>query len=204
MGYLLTRRREMILAGGSPAPVGPLIYQLENRVVTDSEIIDTGVAPFAPGVSCTILFDMNITTNPTNTAQAYRYVLAYVAAPNAPGTVKHAFKFIKPSQWNGNIRAEFFSDGGTNILKSAAGRKRIAITHEANASSISVWARNGTDAAFSCTASPFYGQTAVATSSVMTLGADYEAGRGLPPGTINLVEVYNVILPRTDIDAFLA
>ena len=194
MVNLLTRRREMILQSRSSE--GPLLYSLENRTVEDGEVIDTGVAPLRAGENMTILFDMTITRNPTNTAQAYRYVLFRIESSTR-------FDVCKPSQWNNGIRARFCgsadNDGTGKIASSAAGRKRIVITHEANSDSLIAVGKNGTDAATEKTI------TRTFTPSDATLHFGWTGtGFGLPPGTIHLAQVYNTILSQEEIDAFLA
>lgn len=185
----------------SAAPVGPLIYSLYDRVVTDGEVIDTGVSPFTAGVDMTLLFDMTITKNPTDTAEAYRYVLARVKSDNS-GRI---LSVSKPSQWNAGIRAIFFgsqdNDDAGKILTSAAGRKRFVITHIANTNSITAWGKSGTA---ETTQKTITGNTAfTASQQTLTFGL-LGTGTGLPPGTITKAEVYNTILSQAEIDAFLA
>ena len=198
MGNLLMRRREMILQSGTPE--GPLLYSLENRTVVDGEIIDTGVAPLRAGENMTILFDMTITRNPTNTAQAYQYVLFRIESSTR-------FGVYKPSQWNSNILARFCgstdNDGTGKIASSAAGRKRIVVTHEANSDHIVAIGKNGDDSSTTKTIS--MASTSWTPSSNETLHFGWTGtGTGLPPGTINLAQVYNTILSQEEIDAFLA
>ena len=198
MVNLLTRRREMILQSGSSE--GPLLYSLENRTVEDGEVIDTGVAPLRAGENMTILFDMTITRNPTNTAQAYRYVLFRIESSTR-------FDVYKPSQWNANIRARFCGSGDTdgtgNIASSATGRKRIVVTHEANSDHIVAIGKNGDNPSTTKTISRASSGWTPSSNETLHFGWT-GTGFGLPPGTIHLAQVYNTILSQEEIDAFLA
>lgn len=198
MGNLLMRRREMILQSGTPE--GPLLYSLENRTVVDGEVIDTGVAPLRAGKNMTILFDMTITRNPTNTAQAYQYVLFRIES-------YARFGVYKPSQWNVGIRARFCgsadNDGTGKIASSAAGRKRIVVTHEANSDHIVAIGKNGDDPSTTKTISRASAGWTPSSNETLHFGWT-GTGYGLPPGTITKAEVYNTILSQEEINAFLA
>lgn len=191
--------RRTMLALPSAAPVGPLIYGLYNQVVADSDVIDTGVKPFANGSDCTILFDMTITTNPTNTAQAYQYV------PLCAGN-KSNFSVNKPSQWNNGLRASFCNsadnDKAAKILSSAAGRKRIVITHVGGTKIVRAIGKAGTGEPLEKTLTGLATYT-LDENAVLTFGLT-GTGYGLPPGTITKAEVYNTVLSQAEIDAFLA
>ena len=190
------------MLAAAPAPFVPQkIYGLYNRTVVDSEIINTGVAPFADGVNCTILMDINITTNPSDTSNAYRYRLMYIVRSEGSG---RALSVEKPSQWNANIRALIgnvtSNDNIAKIATSAAGRKRIIVTHVANTNSIHAYGKVGTGDLLEKTPT----NTAVDFSSQnLTLGAT-GTGYGLPPATINKCEVYNYVFSQAEIDSFFA
>lgn len=196
MGNLLIRRREMILTAGEP--VGPLLYSLENRTVVDGEVIDTGVAPLRAGENMTILFDMTVTKNPTSKEESCYYFLLFVNS-------RTYFSVRKPGQWNNQIRTVAFNtsddDNNCQIMTTAAGRKRIVITHEANTNQVTAIGKQNAGTA---TVKTVIGRDAFSpTTETLKIGAP-GTRQGLPPGTINLAQVYNTILSQEEIDAFLA
>ncbi len=187
----------------SSAPVGPLIYSLYDHPVAEGDIILTDVTPFATDM--TILFDMTITANPTNTSSsAYRYILIEV------GSASNGLNVWKSSQWSNVINAVWFGKGNgygsddATIGKSAAGRKRIVITRAANAQGISGALRAiGKMNDSAPVEKTITSSNAINVSEILQFG-DSATGRHLPPGTITKIEVYNTILSDDEINAFLA
>ena len=194
------RRRALAGKANEPAP-SSLIFSLYNRAVSDGDVIDTGVSPFASGTSMTILLDISISKNPTDTSQAYRWRLLDILRSSGSGI---ALFVGKPSQWNAAIRALIgnatATDDNAKIATASAGRKRIVITHESNSSSIVAIGKVGDGTPTIKTVS---NNQISSSTSHLTLGA-VGTGYGLPPATINSIEVYSEILGQEAIDQFLA
>lgn len=192
------RRRMMQQAAGS---TGPLVYSIYNRNVSDSEVIETGIKPLADGFNLTILLDITVTNNPTDTSKAYRYCLI------SAGWSGNGITVLKPSQWNNGLRTRFLAstdnDDVAKILSSSAGRKRVVITRAAGADSIKAIGKDGDSAQTEKTLEK--GQNgSIDKTSELSLGYAGLTGAGLPTGTITKFEVYNIILSDSDIAAFLA
>lgn len=197
MGNDLRRRMMQQVAGST----GPLVYSIYNRDVSDSEVIETGIKPLVDGFDLTILLDITVTKNPTDTRQAYTYSLI------SAGWKDNGICVVKPSQWNAGLRMRFAAstdnDNVAKILSASAGRKRVVITRAAGANSIKAIGKDGDSAQTEKTLEKgLYGS--IDKTSELSLGYAGLTGAGLPPGTITKFEVYNIILSDSDIAAFLA
>lgn len=197
MGNDLRRRMMQQVAGST----GPLVYSIYNRDVSDSEVIETGIKPLVDGFDLTILLDITVTKNPSDTSQAYRYGLI------SAGWSEHGIAVCKPSQWNSGLRTRYLAstdnDDAAKILSSSAGRKRVVITRVAGADSIKAIGKDGDSAQTEKTLVKSR-YSSIDKTSELSLGYAGVTGAGLPPGTITKLEVYNIILSDSDIAAFLA
>ena len=195
MVSLMQRRREMMKkTAGEPH----LVYSLFNRTVTTGEQIKTGVKPFEADTNITILFDMNVTANPTSgAASKFRFLTCYNS-----GISLDAFRFVKNSTGASYYSIYWMGQNfGTNDLEVSTGRARIVVTHEAGSNTVKTYFKkdNGSIRTKN-TAKTF----TAATGNVLYLGGTANGQASLPAGVINSVKVYDIILTSDEINAFFA
>lgn len=179
--------------GGSPLPIP--IYTLGETAVTAGQRIATGIAPFVADMACTILFDMNISTNPSSGNGRY---CRFIDIPTDNIMLgKKQGSSPKLSFWWMGQETQI-----TNYtqLAGTTGRFRFCVTHEANSDDVKVTVKNASGTKDSHTISA----TFVATSTTMSLGYTNNVGGGLLPGTINSVRIYDSVLSDDAITAFFA
>lgn len=194
MGELLMRRRKMVLAG----EVNHLLYSLENYTTNGSRIA-TGVYPLTPDFSLTILFDFNMTTNPTSgMSRIWKLIYLYNNAIPANGIV-----IGKRSATNTQMSAYWMSGTQNGMAGSvtSAGRHRIAITHEAGSDTLNISYKSGSGTRINYTLTkPF---VASPENQLKFGGGADKSEQSVPPGTLT-AKVYDIVLTAEEINAFFA
>lgn len=191
----MNRRRALMMSGGSK--IAP-IYRLKNQTVSNSEV-NTGVAPFKADTPCTILLDINLNNNPASgTASLCKIMYNWFSALNTKG-----FCIGKVSRTTGQQNYWWIASGnGTAVAewKTGTGRYRYAVTHGANSDTITISCKKDDGSINTRTNT----QTFTPSTDALTLGRA-SSSQELPENTvINLAEIYDAVLPQSDIDAFFA
>ena len=172
--------------------------------VASGDSISTGIRPFAADQAVTILFDYTANTNPTgSSSKGSIQKLLQMGSTRELCIGKYNRQDATLSLWwlpssNANYT-------GISNMPSAPGRKRFAITHEANSNDILLKMRVDDGAPFSITST----KTFVPTDAILSAGYYSDPPpevntAGLPAGTINNFTIYDAVLSETEIEAFLA
>ena len=194
MNELMRRRRALM---GAKEKITP-IYSLYNHAVTAGNRITTGKAIFAEDVSTTVLFDFDMTSNPTTGyGRVWILMIVWHSGINA-----NALSIQKTAAAAVTLSGYYMSSNATSLTssKTSAGRHRISVTHEANSNTIYVKYKYGTGTTYSYTITGTYS----ATTGKLNFGRVENGDNSLPSGTINKAEVYDVVLDSATIDAFFA
>lgn len=181
-----------------------LLFSIENRTVTAGQRIETGVYPLKADFNLTILFDMTLSANPTQSgavASVWKLIRVYNDGISGEG-----IKIGKRSASNQNAQIWWMTTASTgagvsNIRIDGAYRNRIAVTHEAGSDTLKVSWRKGTETRRDYTVT----NTFVASSTnQLYFGQGTNGTSSLPPGTIKSAKVYDRILTAEEINAFFA
>ena len=192
MNSILRRRRALMGASGKDTS---LVYNIENVSCEAGTSIDTGVKFLSSDFNGTVLLDINVTSNKSSgNGSEYRPVSMYNSTrfEISIGKASPGSGYLS-TRWQGSSWAQFSN------TTAAAGRKRIAITHEANSKSVTFKYKDTGSV-----------QTKTETSGTFTpvnrslhIGAAAGA-QGLPASVINKAKIYSRILTTDEINAFFA
>lgn len=179
-----------------------LLYSIENLQVTAGTQIlakTSNVSKFAPlaaDKAMTILMDMDITAVASSGNGSKPLLFRIWDSPiNKEGLAiskQNAGSSTFSTLWMG-IRY------GMSDVSTGVGRKRFAVTHEANSDAVIVSVRVGTNTRKNVTFTRTF--TAAPANWLYVGGSGAE---GLPEGTINSFKYYDRILSADEINAFFA
>ena len=200
MVSLMQRRREMMGKKEEPAIVP--VYSLENHRTTAGELIDTGVYVLNENVSMTILFDYTYDAVPAagQVGCIFRPFTVYNSNTSAAALwvgIYSRYDANYQCHWQGTRQA--LTGNNTTITK--GGRQRIVVTHEANSNTVYVYARKDTGTRVNASYTQTYTPTA---DDQLTFAAGENNNYSFPAGMLTTAKVYDVVLPASQIDAFLA
>lgn len=188
MSSLMQRRRALMVKSVDPT----LLYSLEKYSFTD---ISKGI-PFsflANGHSRTLVIDIQIDQNPTSSnGSQYKFARSW----GSNGSVD--FSIGKNYASSSTIR--FVAVGKAVELSgttASPGRKRILLSHEADANVVRIYAKMDSGNLLTSTLTGTY-----ASSGSITIGG--AGGNMIKSGLINKYQIYDRILTQKEIDAFFA
>lgn len=192
----MRNRRRALMAQEEAA--SDILYLLENETVTRGTSINTGLKPLASDVTVTILFDFTNTEAPAGgDSSTMRYIDVYDDALGAlglrfgkkQGTISKYY-----AGWMGTM------DGDTALGSASMARMRVAVLHEANSPTVTIYVKRatGTKVTWTKTAESF----TPAPGNNLYFGQS--GNNSLPAGTITKAAVYNRILASSELDSFFA
>lgn len=174
-----------------------LLYSLANYSVSEGDHFSTGVAPWTAGLSTTILMDITTLSNPSandNPARVYKLLACWDSSAN-----RWALSFGKTSQYVSDQRFNWMGTQTTLTgSKTAAGRHRICVTHQANSNTITISYKYNNESIKTMQSTV----TFVSTTTNMAAGLGGSGGGSLPAGTINQFRIYDEIISDDDINSF--
>ena len=202
MNELMERRRALM--GGISAGARNPIYQIRNTAVASGESISTGVRAFAADLAVTILLDFTADTNPTgSTSKGSIHKLLQMGSTRELCIGKYNRTDETLSLWW--MPASNSDKTALTGVPSAAGRKRFAITHAANANELQLKAKvNDGDVSSVTKTKTFAASDAILSAGYYSDPPPEVNTAGLPTGTINRLAIYDTVLSDAEIDAFLA
>lgn len=189
-------RRRALMSTGAP-PIIP-IYSLYNHTVVAGDRITTGKAIFQSGKTATVLFDFDMTSNPTTGyGRVWILMIVWHSGLNA-----NALAIQKATASTGQMSCYYMGTTANAMTNSStsAGRYRIAVLHEADSNTITVYYKKDNGTLYTYT----FTNTYSATTSGLNFGRVANGDNSLPPGTINKAEIYDVTLDSETIIAFFA
>lgn len=192
----MSRRRALMGITGELQPV----YQLLDYSFSNGQI-RTETSPFAADKDLTILLDITTTSNPTSGSGSQ---IKFIQAFNL--TFSNSYPLLalgKQATGSTGLSCTWCSDPASYQTltgsTAAAGRKRFAVLHRANSTTLTIMHKMGTGATY----------TQTLTAESFTAGGDYLdfGGSGnwsLSTGIINKAAIYNSILPESILNNFFA
>ena len=189
----MNRRRALIGAGTEEN--NHLLFSLENQSVSEGDYFSSRTAIFAAGVTSTTLLDITTLSDPTSSSSSAR-LYKLLASWDSPAN-RWAFMLGKSTQY---VNDQRFNWMGTQTIltgsKTAAGRHRICLKHQADSNTITVSYKYNNESIITMQSTI----TFISTTSSIVAGA--ANGQGLPPGTINQFSIYDEIISDDDINSF--
>lgn len=187
---LFNRRRGLI----GKKEAAKLVYSLYNYDFELGEQITTDIKPLEEGYSVTILLDVNTNANPTSsTGRLWKLICIYNGVLSVRGIYIGKAQASNQAQsvWWNNSTATSLSSSSTSIA-----RHRIAVTHEANSDTLTVYYKKDSGTLRTQTIVNNF----TPASNFLNFGSTGD--NALPGGTINQAEVYNYILDSAAITEF--
>ena len=192
MGDLILRRRMMVQEENH------LVYSLYNQAVVAGTQINTGLKPMATGIDFTLLFDFDLTQNVTS---GYGRLWKLIQIWNQTNNVA-ALRIGKKSSASSMFTCWWMgTEQGIQNSYTSAGRQRISVTHQSESDTVNISYKkdNGTRRNSTYTATYLNSP-----GNWIYFGGTGNTDNALTPGTITKAEVYDIILPAADINAFFA
>lgn len=194
MSALTDRRSTLLVQAANRARP---IYCLENRSVSVGDRIITDLYPFQPDFSTTILLDITTTANPTsNGSSIWKLINVHNTEKGRP-----ILRIGKTSKWITDQRMFWCSWTVFTLTgsKSAPGRHKYAVTHNANTKDLYVGYRYNNEARLE-----FQLIETFTPSSEDSLSFGYTGEETLPPGTIHSARVYDKVLSQNELNEFFS
>ena len=195
MVSLMQRRREMMKIASAPVD-NHLKFSVTNQTVSIGDRIATGVYPLASDYNLTILFDLDMTSNPTSgNSRLWKFIRVWDDTSNTEG-----IKIGKRQASNTQITVWWMSSSyeGINGSSTTAGRYRVAVTHEAGSNTLNVSYKKGNGNRIN---KSYTGTFYASPTNELFFGQAENNDNSLPPGTLT-AKVYDIVLSSAEIDAF--
>lgn len=194
---LINRRRGLLSMGGEAG----LLFRRKNVEVEAGGCLDTGVAILQADLDVTVALDFTAASNPGgSTDKGCLYKLLQMGTTRELCIGKYNGGSSKYSCWW--LPTSNSDCTEMNNTSPSVGRKRIVVSHEANANGLTVYTKMNDGTVYTHT----YTKTFAASDAKLSVGylSDEGSRGGLPDGTINEISVYSRILSADEIDAFFA
>lgn len=178
------------------------VYAIENKSVTNGDVIKTNVPMYGNDVPTTIVLDgtfggMSGSAGVTNSLCKFLRVVSSSTFTFQIGRYSRSHAYLS-LWWQGTSNSDYVALTGTTT---SSGRKRFVVTHDANSGTLTVYSKMGTNAINTQTSVKVFANGI----SLLTIGyGTPPSEQGVPNGTIAKAEIYDRIWTQAEIDAFFA